>query len=227
MGLLLVVVISPRKPSQGDLLSSLCVVFVRWHTGYFQLKICIVPVLTPGSAPRPISSTPAVWRLGRRAASRSASSSSPGTAGTARRGHCSSPATVGCAVVRKVLDTTTGTPLLQVRAHSPLLSSQVSPFLPHSHLGSASPRNPPEGSSQETSSPISSQIHSDLAPRPPCNASFAHGAAEPQLAQDQPLQNCLPTRMHPLDLHIACWTPCLDGVPGYSREAKNQHRLPG
>lgn len=140
----------PGKPSLGDLLSSGCLVFVRWHAGYFQLQTRIVPVLTPSSAPRPISSTPAVWQLGHRAASRSASSSSPGTAGTAPRGRCSSPATVGCAVVRKALDTTTGTPLLQVRAHGPLPASQVPHFLPHSHLGSASSRNPPERSPQET-----------------------------------------------------------------------------
>lgn len=142
MGLLLLVVSFPEKPSLGDLLRSVC---LHKITHRLQLKKCMVPVLTPSSAPRPISSTPAVWRLGRRVASRSASSSSPGTAGTARRGHCSSPATVGCAVVRKALDTSTGTPLLQVRAHGPLLSSQVPPFLPHSYLGSASSRNSPEG----------------------------------------------------------------------------------
>lgn len=205
--MLLLVVSFPGKPSQEDPPSSVCLVSVRWHTGHFQLKICIVPVLTPSSVPRPISSTPAAWRPGRRAASRNASSSSPGTAGTARRGHCSSPAMVGCAVVRKVLDTTTGTPLLQVRAHGPLLSSQMPPFLPHSHLRRASPRNHPEGYPQETPSPITNQIQWDQASRPPCNASLTHGPAEPQLAQDQTLHNCLPTRMHPPDLHMVCWIP--------------------
>lgn len=186
----------PRNAKPGR--PSVCLVFVRWHAGYFQLEIHTVPVLTPSSVPRPTSSTPAAWQPGRRAASRSASSSSPGTAGTARRGRCSSPATAGCAAVRKALHTTTGTPLLQVRARGPLLSSQVPPFLPHSHLGSASPLNPPEGSPQETPSSISSQRHWDLAPGPPCNASLTHGPAEPQLAQDQPSLHCLPTRMHPL-----------------------------
>lgn len=120
------------------------------------------PFLTCSSAPRPISSTPVAWRPGHRAASRSASSSSPGTAGTAQRGHCSSPATAGCAAVRKALDTTTGTPSLQVRAHGPLFSSQVPPFLPHPHLGCASPRNAPKGSFREVPSPISSQTHAGI-----------------------------------------------------------------
>lgn len=119
-------------------------------------------LLTRCSAPRPISSTPAAWRPGHRAASKSASSSLPGTAGTAPRGHCSSPATAGCAAVRKALDTTTGTPSLQVRARGPLLSSQVPPFLPHPHLGCASPRNTPEGSFQEAISLISSQTRAGI-----------------------------------------------------------------
>lgn len=136
-----------------------------------------IPLLTCCSAPRPISSTPAAWRPGRRAASRSASSSSPGTAGTAPRGHCSSPATAGCAAVRKALDTTTGTPLPQVRAQQPLLSSHVPPFLLHSHLGCPSPGKAQEGSSRRPLHP--SDMCWDLASR-------QGSLATPVLLLDQP-----------------------------------------
>lgn len=141
----------PRKPSLGGL-SAACLVFVRRHAGYFQLKTRLVPVLTPSSAPRPISSTPAVWQRGRRAASRSASSSSPGTAGTAPRGHCSSPATAACAVVRKALPTTTGTPCYSWEPMAPSSLPKCLLFFP-SPSGKCLSQGSPRGGDPHTSAP--------------------------------------------------------------------------
>lgn len=160
-----------------------------------------IPLLTCCSAPRPISSTPAAWQPGRRAASRSASSSLPGTAGIAPRGHCSSPATAGCAAVRKALDTTTGTPLPQVRAQQPLLSSHVPPFLLHSHLGCPSPGKAQEGSSRRPLHP-SDVLELSFKVRQPCNSSAASGPAETQMVQECPTKP-----------RVGCWTHHAQGGP--------------
>lgn len=64
-------------------------------------------------------STPAAWQLVPRVVLKNASTSSPGTAGTALREPCSCPAMAACAVVRKALATAPWSPWPQVRAPLP------------------------------------------------------------------------------------------------------------